>query len=118
MSYSVCGVTSSFAVLTPVITFWVFTNFPTTCHCTLYPVIPSPVSLGAVHDMSITCVKTEFAVGVDGWPGKPNKKNNNKGRIIRNKPMQKLTLRRTGFQNRMVRKLSICFCFLFFGSKI
>ena len=66
MSYDVYGVTSSFAVMLPVITFWFFTFSPTTFHCTLYPVIPAPVSLGAVHDMSITCVETEFAVGAGG----------------------------------------------------
>ena len=50
----------------PVISFSFFGNFPTTCHCTLYPVIPVPVSLGAVHDMSITSVETEVVLGAGG----------------------------------------------------
>jgi len=66
MSYAVYGVTESFAVLLPVISFSYFSNFPTTCHCILYPVIPAPVSLGDVHDISKTCVETEFAVGAGG----------------------------------------------------
>ena len=68
-------------VLHKVITFSFFGRFPTTCHCTLYPVIPAPVLLGAVHDMSITCVETEFAVGTGGRPGKPNKKNEQRIKI-------------------------------------
>ena len=39
----------------------------------MYPVIPSPTSAGAVHEMAISFVETESVVGEDGRPGKPNK---------------------------------------------